>query len=88
MSQSPYSTPNHIENELMFFMGYAGEGSKFLFNTLLSTATSYLTRETAVPQDYGYNRFHFAMHYPPEKATSLDPGCNLPIPKGFSGSLV
>jgi hypothetical protein len=77
-----------VENELMFFRGYAGENSKLFFKTLLSTATSYLTREAPLPQKWGDSRFHFALHYPPEKATALDPGFNLPIPKGFSGSLV
>lgn len=77
-----------FENELMFFRGFAGVNSTFMFNTLLSSATSYLTRETPLPAGWGDSRFHFAIHYPPAKAISLDPGRDLPIPKGFSGSLV
>lgn len=77
-----------VENELLFFRGYAGENSKFYFDTLLSTATSYLTRETPLLAGWGNARFHFALHYPPTKAISLDPRFTLPVPKGFSGSLV
>jgi hypothetical protein len=77
-----------VENELLFFKGYAGEGSKFLYNTLLSNATSYTAKEVPVPPEWGNERFHFAIDYRPDLALSLNPGYGLPQPRGFSGSLV
>lgn len=77
-----------VAEELLFFRGYAGVNSKFLFNHLFSGATSYTTKETSLPQGWGDSLYHFAIHYPPEKAVALDGGPGLPVPNGFSGSLV
>lgn len=77
-----------VDNELLFFKGFAGEGSKFLFNTLLAGSTSYTGKAVPLPMGWGDERFHFAIDYRPDLATSLDPGYGLPQPKGFSGSLV
>jgi hypothetical protein len=78
-----------VPRELLFFKGYAGEGEKFMFNKLIVQSRSYTMQERPTfPNGYGDPRFHFALDYAPDKATELDPGHGLPVPKGFSGSLV
>lgn len=77
-----------VAEELLFFRGYAGANSKFMFEHLFSGATSYTTKETPLPTGWGDQTHHFAIHYPPEKAVALDGGPGLPVPNGFSGSLI
>jgi hypothetical protein len=76
------------ENELLFFAGYAWQGSTFLYDTLLSRGTPYTMREVPLPEDWGEERFHFAIDYRPDLAETVGRGAGLPRPDGFSGSLV
>lgn len=76
------------ENELLFFAGYAWQGSTFLYDTLLSRGTPYLMREVPLPEGWGEERFHFAIDYRPDLAETVGRGAGLPRPDGFSGSLV
>ncbi|TXN01984.1 hypothetical protein FV242_16555 [Methylobacterium sp. WL64] len=76
-----------VENELLFLKGYALQESKFLFNTLMSNATSYTGKEVPLPERWEHP-FHFAIDYRPDLAEELDPGYSLPRPDGLSGSLV
>ncbi len=79
-----------VDGEILFFKGYSGEQSQFLFGSLFSKATSYSAQEVALPiDDDNFNsRFHFALDYRPDRVTSINGNTGLPIPKGFSGSLV
>jgi hypothetical protein len=78
-----------VKGELLFFVGYSGERSKFFFGTLNSPATPYLTQETELPREWDKAEFHFALHYPPDLARRVDGSTlGLPNPHGFSGSLV
>ncbi|WP_198670742.1 hypothetical protein [Oceanicella sp. SM1341] len=74
--------------EILFFRGYAQENSHFHFEHLLSGSTSYATQameETPIGLD---ERFFFALHHTTEKAEMLDGVGHLPLPPGFSGSMV
>ncbi|PSU72261.1 hypothetical protein C9J20_18055 [Photobacterium phosphoreum] len=81
---------NTVEHELLFFAGYSGERSNFYFGFMNTPGTPYLTQElpfpTTVPE--ADPKYHFALHYSPDKATSVDGTSSLPDPHGFSGSLV
>lgn len=77
-----------VDNELLFFMGYAWQGSTFLYDTLLSRGTPYMMREVPLPEGWGEERFHFAIDYRPDLAETVGRGAGLPRPDGFSGSLV
>lgn len=79
-----------IQHELLFFAGYSGERSKFLFGHLIIPGTPYLTQECPFPiaVSEADSQFHFALHYRPDLATSIDGSSHLPDPHGFSGSLV
>lgn len=80
-----------IQGELLFFVGYSGDRSKFYFGHLFTTGTPYLTQEIPVPNcvTEANMDYHFALPYKPDKAISIDGGSNpLPRPPGFSGSLV
>jgi hypothetical protein len=80
-----------VPRELLFFKGYAGERSKFHFGHLFSKATSYGCQEVELPRDDNrfLSRFHFAIDYRPDRAKpSGEDKDGLPLPKGFSGSLV
>ncbi len=78
------------EHELLFFAGYSGEIANFYFNFMNTPGTPYLTQELPFPSNVAEAdpEFHFALHYSPEKATSIDGTSSLPDPHGFSGSLV
>lgn len=78
------------QTELLFFAGYSGERSRFLFGHLISCGTPYLTQECPFPDSVveANSQFHFSLHYPPDLATSIDGSSHLPDPHGFSGSLV
>jgi hypothetical protein len=78
-----------VAGEILFLKGYKGAGVPFLFGTLITNATSYSCQEISVPSnDNRFNsRFHFALPYQPDQTTSLN-GRDLPLPDGFSGSLV
>ncbi len=79
-----------LQSELLFFAGYSGEQSKFLFGHLITPGTPYLTQECPFP--YGVDEadpnFHFSLHYSPDLAKSIDGRSHLPDPHGFSGSLI
>jgi len=59
-----------VSNELLFFAGYSGERSKFLFGHLFTQGTPYLTQECEFPTSVkeGNSKYHFALHYPPDLA--------------------
>jgi hypothetical protein len=78
------------QHELLFFTGYSGQRSKFLFDSLITPATPYLTQECPFPNKVNSadKNFHFALHYNPDLAKSVDGSSHLPDPHGFSGSLV
>lgn len=78
------------QHELLFINGFPGERSRWsaLADGLVSTSVPYLTQEAPLPPGLD-PAIHFALHYSPEHAKSVD-GRNalLPQPRGFSGSLV
>jgi hypothetical protein len=78
------------EHECLFFAGYSGERSKFLFGHLITPGTPYLTQECQFPTDVDEAdcQYHFSLFYPPDLAVSVDGASHLPDPHGFSGSLV
>ncbi|WP_343661097.1 hypothetical protein [Ralstonia sp.] len=79
---------NTVKGELLFMLGFSGERSDFIFQTLITPATPYTTQEQELPEGET-TEFHFGLHYLPEKAQTVDGSARgLPIPKGFSGSLV
>ncbi|HCG7555402.1 TPA: hypothetical protein NJ381_004690 [Vibrio parahaemolyticus] len=79
-----------VEHELLFFAGYSGERANFYFGFLNTPGTPYLTQEMPFPENVAEAdpNYHFALHYSPDKATSVDGTSSLPDPHGFSGSLV
>ena len=79
-----------FQHELLFFAGYSGERSKFLFGHLITPGTPYLTQECPFPKgvDKADPIFHFALLYNPALAKSIDGSSHLPVPHGFSGSLI
>jgi hypothetical protein len=78
-----------VKGELLFSVGYSGERSQFIFETLISPGTPYLTQECDFPVDTGDLNFHFALEYKPDLARSIDGSSRgLPDPHGLSGSLV
>ena len=78
-----------VLGELLFMVGYSGVRSAFLFGTLVSRGTPYLTQETPLLADYGNTDYHFAIHYLPDRAISpAERPEGLPTPPGLSGSLV
>ncbi|RZG06794.1 hypothetical protein EXT48_07460 [Pseudoalteromonas sp. CO348] len=84
------ATHSPAEHECLFFAGYSGERSKFLFEHLITPGTPYLTQQCPFPQTVkeADEEFHFSLFYPPDLATSIDGTSHLPDPHGFSGSLV
>jgi hypothetical protein len=81
---------NPVERELLFFAGYSGQRSQFWFGSLITPGTPYLTQESIPPEDEPSfdPYYHFSLHYRPDLATSIDGSSSLPLPPGFSGSLV
>jgi hypothetical protein len=78
-----------VQGELLFFVGFSGERSRFMFCTLISPGTPYLTQECQLPATRTDPEKHFALHYRPDRASSVEKNSNgLPDPHGFSGSLV
>jgi hypothetical protein len=79
-----------VDGELLFIMGFSGERSHFSrsFGMIFSTGSPYLTQEATLPPGYLPN-LHFALQYSGTGARSLDGSSRgLPVPLGFSGSLV
>lgn len=77
-----------VLGEILFFKGYKGATVPFAFGSLFTNATSYGCQEVPLSEKGRYNsRFHFGLDYRPDLATALD-GRDLPLPDGFSGSLV
>lgn len=82
-----HSTAQH---ELLFVQGYPGERSRWsaFANGPISRSVPYLTQEAPLPVGLD-PRLYFALHYNPEHAKAVDnKGSHLPLPPGFSGSLV
>lgn len=80
---------NPVENELIFTIGFSGEQATFGFNTLFTQGTQYLTQEANFPKDYDSSEFHFAIHYLPDQAVSVNINSRgLTDAHGISGSLV
>lgn len=78
-----------VDGELLFMIGYSDERSDFYFGYLNSPGTPYTTQETSFPKDIGDPKYHFAIHYKPDLAISVDGKFRgLPKPPGMSGSLV
>ncbi|MCC8984996.1 MAG: hypothetical protein LM513_00190 [Nitrospira sp.] len=78
-----------VERELLFLVGFSGERSRFMFGTLISPGTPYLTQECQLPTEHVDPEKHFALHYRPDLASSVEKNSfGLPDPHGFSGSLV
>jgi hypothetical protein len=77
-----------VKDEILFFKGIKGARVPFAFGTLFTNATLYGCVEVPLPTDDRFHsRFHFGLDYRPDGATPLD-GRDLPLPDGFSGSLV
>ena len=81
---------NPVENELLFFAGYSGERSKFIFGELVTRLTPYLTQICPFPVcvKEALLKYHFSLLYQPDLALSVEGSSHLPDPHGFSGSLV
>jgi hypothetical protein len=79
-----------VEGELLFIAGYSGDRCRFSFGCLFTHGTPYLARECPLPENTECDsKFHFALDYNPEKATSIDgTSRGLPLPPGLSGTLV
>ncbi|WP_210324448.1 hypothetical protein [Chelatococcus reniformis] len=77
-----------VENELLFFEGYLGEGQTLAYATLPDRMAAHVTQEAPVPPEYGDERFHFALQYWGDLDAEPSADQGLPAPKGFSGSLV
>jgi hypothetical protein len=78
-----------VPTELLTFTGFAGENVSFYFSTLFATGTCYTAREIELPADARFcSRFHFALDYRPELASSVSGKKGLPLPPGLSGSTV
>lgn len=78
------------ERELLFLAGFSGQRSRFLFGTLSSRGTAYLSQEESLPDDPRCDAdHHFAILYRPDLAQTA-PGekADLPPPPGLSGSLI
>ena len=78
-----------IENELLFVCGYAFENSQFVVDDLATGATSYLARQSSLPDHPDVDdRVHFALEYRRDAAAQAFGERGLPDPQGMSGSLV
>ena len=75
-----------IAKELLFFMGYPGDRSRFSLDTLVTRAQPYLTQEDV---SMAYDETTFFLPYNTEYAQRVDGGTQpLPLANGLSGSLV
>ncbi|TWW52756.1 hypothetical protein FSC46_00935 [Pseudomonas aeruginosa] len=78
-----------VESEVLAFSGFAGQKVSFNYNQLNSQCVCSLSKEIDVPEHPDINpRFHFALDYNPNLATSVIGNTGLPTPPGFSGSTV
>jgi hypothetical protein len=78
-----------VEDELLAFVGFAGERVRFVFGQLVTEGTCYVAREVPLPQhDKIDPTFHFGIEFRPDLATSVIGTKGLPLPPGFSGSTV
>lgn len=78
-----------VDGEILFLIGYGGEYSKFFYDALISPGSPYLTQICDFPPDIGDPELHFAIHYRPDLAFTVDGSSKgLPTPPGMSGSLV
>lgn len=78
-----------VERELLFIHGFPGERSRWsaFAEGLVMDSIPYLTQEAPPPSSFHPNLF--ALHYNPELAREgLGKSEVLPLPPGFSGSLV
>lgn len=75
--------------EIFAFSGYAGEQTNFYFGSMVFGATTSLAKEFQLPEDEAWDsRFHFALTYRPDLATTVVGHRGLPTPPGLSGSVV
>ncbi len=77
-----------VQNELLFFKGYAGENAPFAFDTLATGATSYTTQAIKEAIEGVDDRYFFLLHYKPEEIRFLDEKVRFSNPSGFSGAVV
>jgi hypothetical protein len=77
-----------VQNELLFFKGYAGENAPFAFDTLAAAATSYTTQEIKGAVEGVDGRYFFLLHHRPEDVRFLDEKILFSNPSGFSGAVV
>jgi hypothetical protein len=78
-----------VKCEILAFSGFAGQEVSFNYNQLNSQCVCCLSKEIDVPEHPDINsRFHFALDYNPNLATSVSGNTGLPTPPGFSGSTV
>lgn len=78
-----------VDRELLFFTGHSGDRSNFAFGILSSARTPYTSQEIQLPEDWGDEKYHFALPYPGERIMTVDGSpSSPPLPPGFSGSLV
>lgn len=90
-------TPNRIEmahrtdyRELFFIQGFPGERSRFtsFLPGVMSTSVPYQTQEVVLPRGFDPS-VYLALRYSPENARyEGGRSGHLPLPPGFSGSLV
>lgn len=76
------------KRELLFFKGYAGENSKFAFDTLKTDGTAYVTQVAEIPASPREQRFFFFLSHKPEETVFMDFKVLFQSPEGFSGALV
>jgi hypothetical protein len=78
-----------VPTEVFAFSGFAGERTKFVFNSIVFERTTSLAREGSLPADERWDaRFHFGLDYRPDSAIPVVGDRGLPAPPGFSGSTV
>jgi hypothetical protein len=77
-----------VEDELLFFRGYAGENSVFGFDTMVTRSSSYTTQKKREGVESIDDRYHFVLLHNPEEVQFIDKKVHFEDPSGFSGSLV
>jgi hypothetical protein len=79
-----------VEDEMLAFIGFAGDDVKFVFSTLTAKSTTLISREAPVTADPGVvdPLLHFGIDYRPDQAIRVDGNGDLPLPPGLSGSTV
>jgi hypothetical protein len=77
-----------VKGEILFFAGYSQERSKSLHTHLVTRVTSFSTQEVS-NSSLGDPDYDFHLRYAPRLINSVDDSEPfVPLPQGFSGSLV